>query len=194
MNMKTKTIVKFICLLLALSLMTFLVILGSNNEAKRESIKAQEVEKVKKEALPEPPITQKAVQEELLPQKEPFEEPKEAETDIIETVQGRVTGIELICTDMMVMVDGIHLDAGSVDLTGIQIGDVVEVTYKKKKYAKFVESIEVLEPVEDKLLPQKEPLQEPEESVEWEVLTEKAPLEEPAKAVEKRGCLLKKKH
>ncbi|MBW1676039.1 MAG: hypothetical protein JRF30_07295 [Deltaproteobacteria bacterium] len=194
MNIKTKTIVKFICLLVALSLVTFLVILGSNKEAKRESIKAQEVEKVKKEALPKPPITQKAVQEELLPQKEPFEELEEAETDIIETVQGRVTGIELICTDMIVMVDGIHLDAGSVDVTGIQIGDVVEVTYLKMKYAKFVQSIEVLEPVEDKLLPPKEPLQEPEESPEWQVVTEKAPLEEPAKAVEKGGCLLKKNH
>lgn len=174
--MKTKTIVKFICLLVALSVVAFLVIPGSNKEAKRESIKAEQVENVKKEALPEPPITQKAVQEELLPQKEPFVEPEEAETDIIETVQGRVTGIELICTDMMVMVDGIHLDAGSVDLTGVQIGDVVEVTYLKKKYAKFVESILVLEPVEDNLLSQKEPLQEP------------------AKAVEKGGCLLKKKH
>jgi len=130
MNMKTKNIVKFICLLVALSLVTFLVIPGSNKEAKGESIKAQ----------PEP--------QELLPQKEPFEEPGEAETDIIETVQGRVTGVELVCTDMVVMVDGIHLDAGSVDVTGIQIGDVVEVTYLKMKYGKFVQSIEVLEPVE----------------------------------------------
>ena len=72
------------------------------------------------------------------------------------------------------MVDGIHLDAGSVDVTGIQIGDVVEVTYLKMKYAKFVQSIEVLEPVEGKRLPKKEPLREP------------------AKAVEKGGCLLKR--
>ena len=172
--MKTKNIVKFICLLVALSLVTFLVIPGSNKEAKWESIKAQEVEKVKKGALPEPPITQKAVQEALLPQKEPFEEPEEAQTDIIKTLQGRVTGVELVCTDMVVMVDGIHLDAGSVDVTGIQIGDVVEVTYLKMKYAKFVQSIEVLEPVEGKRLPKKEPLREP------------------AKAVEKGGCLLKR--
>ena len=172
--MKTKTIVKFICLLVALSVVTFLVIPGSNKEAIRGSIKAQELEKVKKEALPEPPITQKAVQEELLPPKDPSEEPEEAETYKIKTLQGRVTGVELVCTDMVVMVDGIHLDAGSVDVTGIQIGDVVEVTYVEKKYGKFIESIEVLEPVEGKRLPKKEPLREP------------------AKAAERGGCLLKR--
>jgi len=59
-------------------------------------------------------------------------------------------------------------------VTGIQIGDVVEVTYVEKKYGKFIESIEVLEPVEGKRLPKKEPLREP------------------AKAVEKGGCLLKR--
>ncbi|MBW1676040.1 MAG: hypothetical protein JRF30_07290 [Deltaproteobacteria bacterium] len=49
--------------------------------------------------------------------------------DVLKTMQGRVTGIDLICTDTVVTVDGVHLDAGSVDLTGIQIGDVVEVRY-----------------------------------------------------------------
>ena len=64
--------------------------------------------------------------------------------DVLKTRQGRVTGIEVICTDTVVMVDGIHLDAGSVDLTGIQIGDVVEVRYIKNKYGKVLESILVL--------------------------------------------------
>lgn len=160
----------------AVVLAAFLVILGSNNVARKECLKAQEVEKVEKEALLEPPITKKAVEEQLSPQKEPFKEPEEAETGIIETIQGRVTGFELVCTDMIVVVDAIRLDAGSVDVTGIQIGDVVKVTYLKKKYAKFVQSIEVLEPVEDRPLPQKHPLPKT------------------AKAVGDGGCLLKKKH
>lgn len=171
--MKTKTIVKFVCLLVALCLVTFLVILRPTKEAKRESIKAGEV-------VPEPPITQKAVQEEPLPQKDPFVEPEEAETDVIETVQGRVTDIGVTCTDMMVFVDGKQLEAGSVDLTGLHIGDLVEVTYLKKKYTKIVQSIQVLEPAERKLPPPKkpEPLQEPEEAVE----SEEEPLEEPDEA------------
>ncbi|MBN1843106.1 MAG: hypothetical protein JW883_12615, partial [Deltaproteobacteria bacterium] len=180
--MKTKTIAKFICLILVLSLVTFLVILRSTKEAKRESMKTEKIEKVRKGALPEPPITQDPVQEELLPQKEPFEEPDEAETDIIETVQGRVTGTEYICTDMILIVDGIHLEEGSVNLSRIHIGDLVEATYIKKKAAKIIKSIEVLEPARNKLPPQKEPLQELEESLEWEVPTQKAPLEEPDEA------------
>ena len=43
------------------------------------------------------------------------------------------------------MVDGIHLDAGSVDETGIQIGDVVEVTYRETKSGNVLHSIEILQ-------------------------------------------------
>lgn len=46
--------------------------------------------------------------------------------------------------DTVVYVDGYNLDAGSVDLTGIQIGDVVEVRYIKNKYGEVLESILVL--------------------------------------------------
>jgi len=158
-----------------LSLVAFLVILGSNKEAIRGTIKAQEVEKVK-EALSETSITQKVVQNELLAPEESFEEPEGAERDIIGTVQGPVTGVEVVLMDMAVMVDGMHIDAGSVDLTGLQIGDVVKVTYLEKKYGRFMESIEVIEPAEDKLLRQKEPLRKA------------------VKAVERGGCLLRKKH
>jgi len=64
--------------------------------------------------------------------------------DVLKTRQGRVTGIEVICNDTVVYVDGYNLDAGSVDLTGIQIGDVVEVRYIKNKYGEVLESILVL--------------------------------------------------
>ncbi len=162
MNMKTKTIVKFICLLLALSLVTFLVILKFNKEEKKESIKAGEVKKARKVVLPEPPITPKAVQEmvlpeppitpkavqeEPLPQKKPFVvETEEAEMYVLKTIQGRVTSIEDVCHDTLVYVDGYNIPTGYVDLTGIQIGDFVEVTYRKnKKYGdEVLESIIVL--------------------------------------------------
>lgn len=64
--------------------------------------------------------------------------------DVLKTRQGRVTVIEVICMDTVVYVDGYNLDAGSVDLTGIQIGDVVEVRYIKNKYGEVLESILVL--------------------------------------------------
>jgi hypothetical protein len=194
---------KWTWLLLGLCLATFLAIVIwpketkkesiKPKEAKKESIKAEEVEKPKNEPLAETPMTQEAGQEGLLPQKWPLEEPEEAETDIIiKIVQGRVTNMDPECTGM-VAVDGIGLDAGSLDLTGVRIGDVVEITYKEKKYGSrtvnVVESVEVIgssqESTRMEIPAEEEPLGEPGEAVGWEEPTEEEPLGEPEGAVER---------
>ena len=189
---------KLTWLLLGLCLVTFLAIVIwpreakkesiKTKEAKKESIKTEEVQELKNEPFAEIPMTQEAGQEGLLPQKWPLEEPEEAETDIIiKTVQGRVTNMDPDCTGM-VAVDGIGLDAGSLDLTGVRIGDVVEITYKQKKYGKVLESIVVIgssqESTRKEVPPEEEPLGEPEEAVEWQELTEEEPLKEEPKEPE----------
>jgi len=148
---------KLTWLLLGLCLVTFLAVLIwpkeakkesiKTEEAKKESIKTQEARKLENLLLAETPMTQEAGQEGLLPQKSPSEEGEETETDIIETVQGRVTNIDPYCTGM-VAVDGIGFDAGSLDLTGVRIGDVVEITYTMQRHGKrkvkVVESIGII--------------------------------------------------
>lgn len=134
-------------LFLVICLVAFLGILGCTKEVKEEAKKAEEVEKVEKEVLPEKEIMLekpgKPVEEKVLPQAELLEEPEEVETGVIEFMQGRVKGID---PDMReIMVGSIWFDAGSLDLTKFHIGDLVEVTYTKKKHGKVIESIEVLE-------------------------------------------------
>ncbi|MCK4486455.1 MAG: hypothetical protein KAU38_06820 [Desulfobacterales bacterium] len=130
-------------MLLGLCLVTFLAIVIWPKEAKKEFIKTEEVEKLKNEPLAETPMSQEAGQEGLLPQKWPLEEPEETETDIIKTVQGPVTNYDC-CLDM-VIVDGMVFKLGSVDLTGIRIGDFVEITYTENRHGKALESITVIE-------------------------------------------------
>jgi hypothetical protein len=191
---------KWTWLLLGLCLVTFFAIVIWPKEPKKESIKtkraknepikAEEVEKLRNEFLAETPMTQEAGRENLLPQKWPLEEPEEAETDVItKTVQGRVTNMDPYCTGM-VTVDGIGLDAGSLDLTGVRIGDVVEITYKQKKYGSrdvnVVESVDIIgssqEGTRKEVPPEEEPSEESEEAVGWEELTEEEPLEESEEA------------
>lgn len=190
--MKEKTFSrKWIYLILALCGVAVvgivLVLRDTPSEEKRgpEAIRAEETEKVKKEVFPETPITQKLVKKKALPQKEASEEPQEARIEL----EGRVTGID---PDMnMVQIDGVlfqtasydstGVQIGSVDLTGIRLGDRVKVTYTQKKYGGVIESIENLsrqrveeEVLPEEVLPEKETLEEPEELVK-----EQEPLEEP---------------
>jgi hypothetical protein len=154
-------------------------------EARKTSIKTEEPQE--DEVFAEAPMTQRAVQEERLPEQWPSEEPEEVETDIVKTLQGHVTNIDADCTGMLA-VDDIGLDAGSVDLTGILIGDVVEVTYRRKKYGKrdvnALESVEVLDSSHQRMgqevQPEEEPLRESAEALAWVESTEEESAAEPA--------------
>ena len=83
------------------------------------------------------------------------------------------------------MLDGQWYNSGSEDLTGIRIGNLVEVTYPKKKIARgltLISSIEVLglseEDTEDESVLLKERLQRRKQAREAEVQTEDKPVEE----------------
>jgi len=166
----------------------------SVKEAKREPVKTEEVEKPKNEILVGETLpSREAVDEGVLPQRGSLEEPEEAEeaeTDIIETVEGRVTNIDPYCTGM-VTVNGVAFDAGSLDLTTVRIGDVVEVTYTKKKYGSrdvnVLESVGVFgssqQSTRKEASPEEELSAAPQEAVEREEPPpEKKPLEEPEEA------------
>ena len=188
--------------LLGLCLVTFLAIViwpkeakkasikPKDKEAAKASIKSEEVEKSKNEPIAKTPMIQEAGKDALLPQEWPLQEPEEAETDIIvKTVQGRVTNVDPYCTGM-VEVDGIGLDAGSLDLTGVRIGDIVAITYKEKKYGgravNVVGSVEVIGSSQgstgNEVPPEEEPLREPEEAAGWEELAEEEPSDESEEA------------
>jgi hypothetical protein len=177
---------------LGLCLVAFLVIARWPEEAKKTSIKTEEPQE--DEVFAEAPVTQQAVQEEVLRQQWPLEEPEEVETDTVKTLQGRVTNIDADCTGMLA-VDDIGFDAGSVDLTGIRIGDVVEVTYRRKKYGKrdvnVLESIAVFDSLQQRtgheVTPEEEPLRELAEALEWEKSTEEGVSGEPATEGEREG-------
>jgi hypothetical protein len=111
----------------------------------REPQKQEENEEfTEEEPLGKP---EEAVGWEELTEEEPSEESEEVETDVYpKTIKGRVTYIET-CAEM-IYVDGISFqpEPGSVDWSGIRIGDVVEITYTKNKYGKKVlESSVVIE-------------------------------------------------
>jgi hypothetical protein len=180
---------RLVYLLPVLLLLNSLSIGGCTNEAKRETTKSEKVDSLKKVVLPETPISQEVVEEEVLPQQKTLGEPEETQIDTIETMQGQVTGVDAEMA--MVMVEGTIFDAGSydssgvqtgsVDLTGIRVGDRVQLAYTKKKHRKVLESIEVLsrQRVREEIPPQRENLQEPEKAVEEEVLPQRETLGEP---------------
>jgi hypothetical protein len=168
-------------------LVAFLVIVRWPREPRKASIVTEAVEIQTEEVPAEAHMTQRAVQEERLPQQWPSEEPEEVEADIVKTLQGRVTNIDPHCT-MMLAVDGIGLDAGSVDLTGIRVGDAVEVTYRNEKYrnrhVNVVESVVVFDSSQHRtgqeVPPEEEPLRESAEALEWAESTEEESSGEPA--------------
>jgi hypothetical protein len=178
---------KLTWLFLGLCLVTFLVILRWPKEAEKGSIKTEEVEKQKIELFAEIPMTQEAVKEGHLPQEWASEEPEQDESDTITSVQGRVTNIDPYCTGM-IAVDGIGFDAGSLDLTGVQLGDVVEITYTKQKHGKrevnVAQSVGVIHSSQQttEVSTEEEPLREPEEVAERKGPTEQVPIEESKKA------------
>lgn len=184
---KGMTSTRLIWLVVGVCVVVFLIVLvRSPKEAKREAIKTEEVQQPVKEMATEKIVSEEAAQEEVVAQKKQiYVESEENKKDIVEveTLQARVTGID---PDMeMIMLDGQWYNSGSEDLTGIRIGNLVEVTYPKKKIVKgliLISSIEVLglleEDTEDESVPLKERLQRRKQAREVEVQIEDEPGEE----------------
>ena len=146
---------RLIWLLLAVCVVTFLGI-GLWTKGEKKEVKEEALPKM--EALPEIETLQEpkqAVKEEILPlpQEQPLEEPGKAEPVIMEPImeerviiQGPVTNMDP-CTQS-IMVGNTDVDISHLDLPMYQtfkIGDVVEVTYIKRKYGNVMESFEILE-------------------------------------------------
>ena len=184
---KGMTSTRLIWLVLGVCVVVFLIVLvRSPKEAKKEGVKTEEAEKPVKEMATEKPVSEEAVQQEVVAQKKQiYVESEENKKDIVEveTLQARVTGID---PDMeMIMLDGQWYNSGSEDLTGIRIGNLVEVTYPKKKIAKgltLISSIRVFglpaEDTEDEGVALKERLQRRKQAREAEVQIEDEPVEE----------------
>lgn len=75
-------------------------------------------------------------------EEEPLSEPGELETDIRNTMQGRVTDNDP-CIQLFT-VEGLHFDPGTVDLRGIGPGDYVEITYTEKQHGNVLDSVKQL--------------------------------------------------
>lgn len=182
----TKT--RLLWLLLGVCVVVFVIVVArSPKEGKREGIKTEELQKPAKELAPEKPANEQAAQKAIVPQKkkQAYGEPEQNGDDVaeVEILQGRVTGID---PDMeMVMLDSEWYNSGSLDLAGIRIGNLVEVTYPRKKIAKgltLISSIRVLglpeEDTEDEGMFKKERLEPRRETTEAGLETEDEPLEE----------------
>jgi hypothetical protein len=163
---KGLTNTRLIWLLLGICVVVFvIVVVRSPKQADREGVKTEAVQKPVREIAPEKPVTAEISQEAMVPQKkrETYEEPEQPRDDVPEvvTLQARVTGID---PDMeMVMLDGQWYNSASLDLSRVRIGNLVEVTYPKKKIAKgltLISSIRVIglpeEETEDEGEPEKE--------------------------------------
>ena len=164
-----------------------IVVLRSPKEAKREGVKTEAVQRPVKEPATEEPARGEAAQQKIIPQRQtpPDEESEQSKNNVPEvvTLEARVTGID---PDMeMVMLDGQWYNSASVDLSRIRIGNLVEVTYPKKKIAKgltLISSIRVLglpeEETEDEGEPEKEGSQGEKLATEAAVQPEEHPEEE----------------
>jgi len=126
-----------------------------------DSIEDLSPQRPKEKVLPEEVLPEKerlqrrkqATEAEVEPEEQLAEDIREAGTEELQTIEGRVTGIDPAMA--MIMVDGITFEAVSYDatglqttlfdLTGFQPGDVVRVTYTKEKHGNMAESIELIE-------------------------------------------------
>jgi len=140
---------RLIWLILGICVVVFLVVVTWPKDAKKEGVKIQGLQEPVKELAPKKPAQEELPQKEIVPQKktQPHAGPEQNRSEIaeVETLQARVTGID---PDMeMVMLDGQWYNSGSLDLSGIRIGNLVEVTYPKEKIARgltLISSIRVL--------------------------------------------------
>jgi hypothetical protein len=179
---------RLIWLLLGVFVVVFLiVVLRSPKEGKREGIKTEALQKPVKEMATEKPASEESALELIVPQKkkQAYGESEKNKNEIVEleTLQARVTGLD---PDMeMIMLDGQWYNSGSLDLSGIRIGNLVEVTYPKEKIAKgltLITSIQLLglpdEETEDERALLKERLERRKKTTEAEVQPEAKPVEE----------------
>jgi hypothetical protein len=190
---KGMTSTRLIWLLLGVCVVVFLiVVLRSPKEPKREGVKTEAVQRPVREPVAEKPAREETAQQKIIPRKktQPDEESKQNEDNVaeVETVQARVTGLD---PDMqMVMLDGQWYNSGTVDLSRVRIGNLVEVTYPKKKIAKgltLISSIRVLglpeEETEDEGEPEEDKSQGQKQTTEAEAQPEEHPEEEIQEAV-----------
>ena len=122
---------KLAWLLVVLCVVVVLAVVRWPKEAKKESIRTEEVERVKKERLAETPMSQQMLEEEQWPQQRPQKEPEKVEMDVVMTLQGIVTNNDP-CFQLLT-VEGFDFDTGSVDVSGIRAGDVVKAHYVEKR-------------------------------------------------------------
>lgn len=185
---KGVTNTRLIWLILGVCVVVFLIfVVRSPREGKREGINTEELQESAKELAPEKPVKEESPQKEIVPQKktQAHGEPERDRDDVVEveTLQGRVTGID---PDMeMIMLDGQWYNSGSLDLSGIRIGNLVEVTYPKEKITKgltLISSIRVLglpeEDTEEESVPEEEKSEPRRETTEAGLQTEDEPLKE----------------
>ena len=71
------------------------------------------------------------------------DEPEGLETDVSETMEGRVTACDHCFP--VIEVEGRDFDVGGVDVSGVQPGDYVQIRYREGQNGKVLDSIEVME-------------------------------------------------
>ena len=185
---KGMTSTSLIWLILGACVVVVLIVVArSPKEAKREGVETEAVQRPVKEPAAEEPARGEAAQQKIIPQRQtpPDEESEQSKNNVPEvvTLQARVTSMD---PDMeMVMLDGQWYNSQGVDLSRIRIGNLVEVTYPKKKIAKgltLITSIRVLglpeEETEDEGEPEKEGSQGEKLATEAGVQPEEHPEEE----------------
>lgn len=69
---------------------------------------------------------------------------EEQEPDIRYTMEGRVTDLD-DCLPFVIEVEGLHFDTGNANVSGVQSGDYVEITYIKRQNGNVLHSIKVIE-------------------------------------------------
>jgi hypothetical protein len=83
-------------------------------------------------------------QEDMLDEPEALEdEPEALETDMSVTMEGRVIAYDHCF--QLITVEGLHFDGGRLDLSGIEPGDHVKITYTERQNGNVLDSIEVIE-------------------------------------------------
>jgi hypothetical protein len=146
---KGMTNTRLIWLLFGICVVVFLVVVILPKKEKKDVVETKKLQDPVRAPAPEKPVIEEAAKKAIVPQKktEALEEPEQESVEVpeVETLQARVTGID---PDMeMVMLDGQWYNSGSLDLSGIRIGNLVEVTYPKEKIARgltLISSIRVL--------------------------------------------------
>jgi hypothetical protein len=149
-------------------------------------VKGESVEEPREKVVAELPMAEKkTLQEDPLPEKWPQKEPEKVEMDIVKTLQGVVTNNDP-CFQLLSL-DGYDFDTGSVDVSGIQAGDVVKARYIEKTLGRqktnVLKSLELIAALQQSptqgIIPERKPFRAVAEQEDNEEFTEEEPLTEP---------------